>query len=67
MNTHNTTQIEHSLLWSSFLALARQMNLIFQKKLWFVMLEQFLMKYIWGMTGGWWVVHGGLVCEVTVL
>lgn len=44
-------QIEHSLLRRSFHALAQQMDLIFRKKLWFIMLEQFLMKYIWGLSG----------------
>ena len=44
-------QIEHSLLRRSFNALAQQMDLIFRKKLWFIMLEQFLMKYIWGLSG----------------
>lgn len=48
---HYSFQMEHSLLKSSFVALAKQMDLIFRKKLWFIMLEQFLMKYIWGAAG----------------
>ena len=44
-------QAEQSRLRQSFLALARQMDLIFKKKLSYIMLEQFLMKYVWGMTG----------------
>ena len=44
-------QIEHSLLRESFAALARQMDLIFKKKLWYIMLEQFFMKYLWGLSG----------------
>lgn len=43
--------IERSLLRESFATLARQMDLIFRKKLWYVMLEQFFMKYVWGLTG----------------
>lgn len=44
-------EIEHGLLRGSFAALAEQMDLIFRKKLWFIMLEQWFMKYIWGMSG----------------
>ena len=44
-------QIEHSLLRESFSALARQMNVIFRNKLWYIMLEQFFMKYMWGLAG----------------
>ncbi|CAI8017658.1 ATP-binding cassette sub-family D member 1, partial [Geodia barretti] len=43
--------IEHDLLRSSFTALARQMDLMFRKRLWFIMIEQFLMKYMWGLAG----------------
>ena len=45
------SQIEHDLLRSSFAALAQQMDLIFRKRLWFIMVEQFLMKYMWGLAG----------------
>ena len=44
-------QIEQDLLRSSFAALAKQMDLIFRKRLWFIMIEQFLMKYMWGLSG----------------
>ncbi|KAL5516577.1 hypothetical protein EMCRGX_G001950 [Ephydatia muelleri] len=44
-------KIEHSLLKGSYRSLAQQMSLIFGKKLWFIMVEQFLMKYVWSMVG----------------
>jgi len=31
----------------AYQALAKQSKVIYSKKLWFVMLEQYLMKYIW--------------------
>ncbi|XP_072176848.1 ATP-binding cassette sub-family D member 2-like [Diadema setosum] len=43
--------IEHTNLLQKFHSLKRQMILIFRKRLWYVMLEQFLMKYMWSATG----------------
>lgn len=39
--------IEHGALRKAYRALVRQSKLIFSQRLWFVMLEQFLMKYGW--------------------
>ena len=53
----------------SFAKLANHMDLIFRKKLWFVMLEQFLMKYIWGLAGlvmVAWPIISGKVFDWTV-
>lgn len=38
-------------LREAYRRLCRQMNTIFSQKLWFVMVEQFFMKYIWSGTG----------------
>ena len=44
-------KIEHSHLESAYKALVRQSNKIYNNKLWYVMLEQFLMKYGWTGAG----------------
>lgn len=38
-------------LSEAYSRLCRQMNTIYSQKLWFVMLEQFFMKYVWSGTG----------------
>ena len=42
---------EHSQLEMAYKALVKQSNKIYNNKLWYVMLEQFLMKYGWTGAG----------------
>ncbi|XP_055586696.1 ATP-binding cassette sub-family D member 1 [Uranotaenia lowii] len=44
-------KVEHSQLQDAYSRLVNQMNNIFTQRLWFIMLEQFFMKYVWSGTG----------------
>uniref|UniRef100_A0A1A9WYA2 ABC transporter domain-containing protein n=1 Tax=Glossina brevipalpis TaxID=37001 RepID=A0A1A9WYA2_9MUSC len=44
-------KVELQQLRQAYNRLVNQMNYIFTQKLWFIMLEQFFMKYVWSGTG----------------
>ncbi|KAK4318120.1 hypothetical protein Pmani_010865 [Petrolisthes manimaculis] len=44
-------KVEHGILVKAYHSLTKQMILIFNKRLWYIMLEQFLMKYTWSGVG----------------
>ena len=51
MSSRFPSQVEHTQLQEAYGRLVGQMNTIFTQKLWFIMLEQFFMKYVWSGTG----------------
>lgn len=44
-------EIEQTVLERAYASLVKQMNVISNQKLWYIMLEQMLMKYLWSATG----------------
>ncbi|XP_071810540.1 ATP-binding cassette sub-family D member 2-like [Asterias amurensis] len=44
-------EVEHEQLKHSYDSLREQMSMIYRQRLWYVMLEQFLLKYTWSANG----------------
>lgn len=44
-------KVELNILQGAYHSLVKQMGVIFNKRLWYIMLEQFLMKYVWSGAG----------------
>ncbi|KAK8725030.1 hypothetical protein OTU49_011036 [Cherax quadricarinatus] len=44
-------KVERTILQQAYDSLVQQMGVIFNKRLWYIMLEQFLMKYVWSGAG----------------
>jgi ABC-type uncharacterized transport system fused permease/ATPase subunit len=43
--------IEKNILYQSYLSLVKHMNVLFKAKIFYVMMEQFIMKYVWNSVG----------------